>query len=719
MNNFTFQLDIVKTLTKIKSGDRIIVGYASTFDVDTDNAQITREALEGAKKDLLTYSTVLFNHDPDRPIGKVIDTEVDDIGLLIKVILSKEENEIWNKVQEGILNKFSIKGRGDVITQVGKNDQISQINKLELFEVSLVSVPANKEAGTISYWVAKSLNEDINNVSNKNSKMKKLLEKLKDVLEKDDIEEVKKEIEEIVKEQENDSNLIEKLQILSGKLSGEDKVAVDLAIELIKEKFSCKNEHATEQPTKIFDFADKSETRPVYQLNGNEEVLHLEEDNKFRKQLLKFGKWFHWDAEGGVLNITEEVIDNIIKNFKKNTIEHVYVPLTHTNDPAKNAGEVIKLEKSENGLDAIIEIKDDTVLEKIKKGLIKCVSASLDPNYRIKSSNKFAGPTLLHAALVSEPFIKGMRSFVPLTDEFSGRNVIQLEDEAPSFYSIMKALKDSLENIENKIITSDVIVEEFAKIKVDIGKQFENKETIEKEKQEPVIEKAKPEPVEGETCVIEDSDGIEGIYVMEEGNLICKSLSMEEIKQIAKSKYQECMSREMKSGKSMADAAKTCKVEAKKSVEKMFTSEAISEKKPEIKSEKPAQLVDFADAEKVYEGYLKQGKIVPAQKDTFIKLITSGKAIELGDGEVGVSDLLKAFMESQKSSIDFEENGVPVDDGSKKEEKVESDLSDMPAEAKDFFSKMGISDTEDMKKSWLNLKEMKKEEDDSKSALFD
>ena len=50
-----------------------------------------------AKDDFIEYSTVLFNHDFNRPIGRVIDAEVDDTGLLIKVILSKTEKEIWEK----------------------------------------------------------------------------------------------------------------------------------------------------------------------------------------------------------------------------------------------------------------------------------------------------------------------------------------------------------------------------------------------------------------------------------------------------------------------------------------------------------------------------------------------------------------------------------------------------------------------------------------------
>lgn len=753
MNDFTFTLDIVKALSLVKSGDRVVIGYASTYDVDSDNTQITKQALEGAKNDLLTYSTVLFNHDMNRPIGKVIETEVDDVGLLVKVVISKEEDEIWKKIEEGIINKFSIKGRADDLAPIEGDNQILQINKIELFEVSLVSVPANKEAYTISHWVAKSLNitekKDVEETSNeKLINMKELIEKLKSILSKENVEEVKKELDLVIKSIEKEEDIIEKLQVMAGKLSGEEKEVLDSAVDILKaSRNKYKNVEYKEDkeefpgPCKKYDLSDESEARPVFQLNANGEDINLEEGNKFRKQILKFGKWFHWDADGGVLNITDEVVDNIVKNFKKSVIEHVFVPLSHTSDPVKNAGEVIELQKTKNGLDAVIEIKDETIVEKIKKGLIRCISASLDPNYRVKSSNKFVGPTLLHAALVSEPFVKGMGSFITLSEDFEGRNIIQLEDNEPSFFEIMKALKDSFENIEDKVITSEVFAEEIAKLRTDIGivKQIEEEtaeEIVKKDEEveveveiekkdeektdetEEEIEKKKAEHKEGDTCMI---DGKKGKYVKDGDVMVCTPLAAEELKALAKKTFQSCMSREMKSGKTMAEASKICKEENKKSIDKMFP-EATSGKQAEVKSENTAQHIDFAEAEKVYEGYLAQGKMVPAQKEAFIKLMTSGKVVELGDNKVDVSELIKTFMESQKMSIDFDEDGVPVDEeseeGKKKEGDEGADLSDVPTDAKEFFGKMGLSKPEDIKKSWRNLKDMKDEEDNEKSSLF-
>ena len=766
MKNFNFILDIVKTLKSVKTGDRVVVGYASTFDVDTDNAQITREALENAKDDLLEYSTVLFNHDMNQPIGKVIETEVDDIGLLVKVILSKNEDDIWKKIEEGIINKFSIKGRALDIQPLGGD--VQQVNKIKLYEVSLVSVPANVEAQTISHWIAKTLSETETSDNVIKINMKELIEKLKVILSKDNLEEVKKDLEEIVKDSTKEDELIGKLQVVAGKLSGDDKIIVEQVIELLKVKpyygypskdyyeypgyyyyaYPTKAETDEEKkkkkpykpyypekypaPNKKLDFADESEIRPVFQLNERIDATELEEGSKFRKHLLKLGKWFHWDADGGILNITEDVIDNIVNNFKKHVIEHVFIPLTHTSDPSLNAGEILKLEKTENGLDAIIEIKDETIAEKIKKGLIKCISASLDPNYRVKTTNKFVGPTLLHAALVSEPFIKGMRSFVPLSEEFSGRSIIQLEDEEPNFYSIMKALKDIFEESGKSSVTPEMFAEEFAKLRNDLGLSKQIEDEVKKEETEEVVEEKiedkkeeaaeTPEeiekkkvnlPKEGEACKIGDK---EGKWVKEGDQMVCKAFTDEEIKVMQKAKFQDCMSREMKAGKTMAEAAKICKAEANKLFEKTITEEPSGEK-PEGKSEEAAQQLDFAEAERIYEGYLVEGKIIPAQKDAFVKLMTTRKKVELGDDQVDVSELLKTFMKSQVPVINFDEDGVVVSEGDKKDEKKEN-LADIPSDVKEFYGKMGIRTDEGIKKSWDNLQELKREAEDNKSTLF-
>lgn len=158
--NFSFPLEILKQIEE--GGEFHIVGYAATTDFDLQGDVITEEALQNSSPDLLKNSTVLLNHDIEAPIGKVTKAEFDKNGLLIDVLISQTEPDIIQKIKEGVLNKFSI--RGQVIEREKKfmpdlDRVVNVIKKMVLVEVSLVSVPANPEARAIGWYVKKALDE--------------------------------------------------------------------------------------------------------------------------------------------------------------------------------------------------------------------------------------------------------------------------------------------------------------------------------------------------------------------------------------------------------------------------------------------------------------------------------------------------------------------------------------------------------------------------------
>ena len=146
---FNFFPDVITKSVDNEEGFRIMEGYASTSDLDFQGDVITDEALELAQHDLLENSTVLYNHNLDREIGKVLESRFTEEGLFVKVQISKTEDEIWSKIQEGILNKFSI--RAKVLDREKTYDpelgqMINVIKKIKIVEVSVVSVPANSKA---------------------------------------------------------------------------------------------------------------------------------------------------------------------------------------------------------------------------------------------------------------------------------------------------------------------------------------------------------------------------------------------------------------------------------------------------------------------------------------------------------------------------------------------------------------------------------------------
>ena len=153
LENLEFQA-IGTFIEKAHEGDegkRIIRGYASTADLDRQGEIISLQALKGAEKDLLRNPAVFLNHEHNKlPVGKTISAVVDEKGLLVTVEFTKAKfaDDLWALISEGVVNRFSIGGR--VMEAEEKRDKsgniFNEITKIELFEVSIVGIPANPEA---------------------------------------------------------------------------------------------------------------------------------------------------------------------------------------------------------------------------------------------------------------------------------------------------------------------------------------------------------------------------------------------------------------------------------------------------------------------------------------------------------------------------------------------------------------------------------------------
>lgn len=146
------------------SGTWIVEGYASTTDLDSQDDIVTVEAMKMGAESLMKFGTVLFNHDMDRPIGRVIKAEVTDGGLLVKVSITKSETKLWELVKDGTLSKFSIRGKVTDYELQKKSEfteeQIRVIKGMEIVEVSLVSVPANPNAKALAWYIEKYFKSD-------------------------------------------------------------------------------------------------------------------------------------------------------------------------------------------------------------------------------------------------------------------------------------------------------------------------------------------------------------------------------------------------------------------------------------------------------------------------------------------------------------------------------------------------------------------------------
>ncbi len=202
---FNAQLEILKTYED--KDEFHVVGYASTQDLDLQGDIVTGEALESSQEDLLQNSTVLLNHDPKQPIGKVVKVWLVRGGMLLDVLISKTVPEVIQTIKEGVLNKFSIKGKVlDAVREyVPKLKRtVNVIKRMFLVEVSLVSLPANPKARALGWYISKALGD-----FEKNGGETEMAEKdVKDealILEEESKPEMKKEEEKKEEKQEEKS----------------------------------------------------------------------------------------------------------------------------------------------------------------------------------------------------------------------------------------------------------------------------------------------------------------------------------------------------------------------------------------------------------------------------------------------------------------------------------------------------------------------------------
>ena len=157
---FECSIDIDKAYED--EGNWIVEGFAATSDFDLQEDIITQQAIEASAKDLIENSTVLHNHNADEAIGKVEKSEAREGGLWLKIFISKTAPDIWQKITEGVLNKFSIRGKildakKEWIPELKQYARV--IFKMQLLEVSLVAVPANPKARALRWYIEKALEE--------------------------------------------------------------------------------------------------------------------------------------------------------------------------------------------------------------------------------------------------------------------------------------------------------------------------------------------------------------------------------------------------------------------------------------------------------------------------------------------------------------------------------------------------------------------------------
>lgn len=132
---------------KTENTSLVVAGFANTVTEDRAGDLIPKSAWEtdNALGNYLKNPIVLFQHDHDEPIGKMINYEIRDEGLWVEIEIYNVDDRVYRLVEEGVLRAFSVGFR----IKDYKYDEAMElfvITDLELFEISVVSIPCNQDS---------------------------------------------------------------------------------------------------------------------------------------------------------------------------------------------------------------------------------------------------------------------------------------------------------------------------------------------------------------------------------------------------------------------------------------------------------------------------------------------------------------------------------------------------------------------------------------------
>ena len=144
MDKFNFERFI--PIQKIDDEQRMVYGYASTPDLDSDGEIISLGALEKAMPEYMKFPTLREMHQAKvagvTQSAEIVKDKDKQQGMYIAAKIVNQD--AWELVKAGAYKAFSI--GGNVVKKVG-----NIIQELDLIEISLVDVPANK-AAVIEVW---------------------------------------------------------------------------------------------------------------------------------------------------------------------------------------------------------------------------------------------------------------------------------------------------------------------------------------------------------------------------------------------------------------------------------------------------------------------------------------------------------------------------------------------------------------------------------------
>lgn len=349
---------------------------------------------------------------------------------------------------------------------------------------------------------------------------------------------------------------------------------------------------------------------PLYSLvleDAPGEVIDLGDGTKrFRKQLVKFGKWVDPHNPKSKMNLDKSWAEQVAANFKNKVVGRIPVPMGHPQSAADlallNKGELVKLSVEDDGLYGELDIRDKSAAQAIDDDLVWDVSISFDPNYMDKKAGNSVGPALLHVGLLTDPYLKGMSPFQALGNN---ANAVMLSESKEYQMSVVKNDRefDVTVKYDDNGTEKEVVIAP--------GQEVDVPDEAVEATQKQVVDAQAPAPVEP---VVQPEPPVETPEPTPEVKPELSDRTAELEKELAEARSQ----------------------------------------------------IAQRDAEATYSKLLSDGKIVPAQRDAFIQLSAVNSPVSLSDGSTkSLSDLVTDLINAGPKKVSFGEEGSGDDEAVK------------------------------------------------------
>ena len=146
MNNIIFKQSPMGEIIDADEKAGIVKGYASVFNnVDSDNDIIKSGAYKKTIAENGRRVKYLYQHDMDKPIGKMLNLEEDEKGLVFEAEIAKTQlgMDVIELIKAGVITENSV---GILPIQKEMVNGRREINEVKLYEVSAVTLAANDQA---------------------------------------------------------------------------------------------------------------------------------------------------------------------------------------------------------------------------------------------------------------------------------------------------------------------------------------------------------------------------------------------------------------------------------------------------------------------------------------------------------------------------------------------------------------------------------------------